>query len=258
MISWMHQMIEEGLLYPTVTAAIADTEALFTAGNAFITYSEFKKIPTLNATGRATDPDFNAAGGAPFAIGDHGVGETFTPSIASYNWAISTQCERLDDVLTYIDWLYSEEGIHVINYGEEGLTYTLDAEGNVVWNEEALASGNPQSYYGLGRECIYGVYDFHAFTSWQEDSFKQTVEDVMPLAVQKRTPSIKKYNEEQQMIADTYGQAYTTFVKSELTKFLVGERDLAEWDNYVKEANETYHGEDLVKIASEAWAAQNS
>ena len=174
----------------------------------------------------------------------------------SYNFAISTACEDMEAVLKFIDWFYSEEGIRVLNYGEEGVHYTLDAEGKIVWNEEAMASGNPQSFYGLANNCLHAVTDFNAYLSWQGEEFVESFNALQPYATSKDTPSIKQYNAEQQAIADTYGQNFSTYVKGELTKFLLGERDFAEWDAFVQEANETYHGQDLVKIANEAWAAQ--
>ena len=39
---------------------------------------------------------------------------------------------------------------------------------------------------------------------------------------------------------------------------MLGERDLAEWDAFAKEAAETYRGNDLVAAHERAWAAQNA
>lgn len=258
MISWLKSMADEGLMHPSITASGNDSLGFFTSGTSFIYFAKLSNVASYNTTGRATNPEFTTVMGAPFAIGENGLNAgRYASANGSYNFAISAACENLDAVLKFIDWFYSEEAIHLLNYGEEGVHYTLDAEGNVVWNEEAMASGNPQQYYSLTNSCLHAVTDFNAYLSWQGEEFVESFDAVAPYATVKSTPSIKQYNAEQQVIADTYGQAYSTFVKSELSKFLLGERDFAEWDAFVKEANETYHGADLVKIATDAWAAQN-
>ncbi len=260
MLMWMRSMIDEGLIYPSLSAASADIAATTYTDQVFLRYPQkLSSLATQNENTRANNPNATWVMGSPFAIGENGYNAGMSASNNGvYNFAVSASCENLEAVLKFIDWFYSEEGIRVLNYGEEGVHYTLDAEGKVVWTEEALASGNPQSFNGLNNACFNPVIDFNAYLSWQGEEFVESFDAVQPYATLKSNPSIKQYNEEQQAIADSYGASYNDYVKAELCKFLLGERDFSEWDAYVKEANETYHGEDLVKIATDAWAAQNA
>lgn len=259
MLQWYKSMIDEGLMFPSLAASGNDMLAQLYTDNVFVYFAKLSSVPTYNSTGRATNPDFTCIMGSPFAIGSKGVAAgRSVGQTGSYNFAVSTACHDVEAALKFIDWFYSEEGIRVTNMGTEGVEYTLDASGNVVWNADALAAGNPQSAQGLAISCLCPVIDNTAYLTWQDEAFNESFAAVEPYATVSSTPSIKQYNEEQQAIVDTYGASYTSFVKGELTKFLLGERDFAEWDAFVKEADETYHGAELTKCAQDAWDAQNA
>lgn len=48
---------------------------------------------------------------------------------------IASNSEYKDQLVKYLDWLYSEEGIDAMELGIEGKMYTEDAEGNVTFEE---------------------------------------------------------------------------------------------------------------------------
>ena len=50
-------------------------------------------------------------------------------SNASPGWSISCDCQNVEILVQAINWLYTEEGKIAMNFGEEGVSYTKDADG---------------------------------------------------------------------------------------------------------------------------------
>ena len=258
-ITWLHDMLAEGLMHPSITMSGGDLTAAILNGTSFINVRDLN-VDAVNPQGKAADPNFSYVMGPPIAMSEYGAAASYvTSSIGSYNWMISANCENLDATLAFVDWLYSEEAIKLTNYGEEGVTHTVAADGTIVWNEEAVASGQPQTFYSVAVQPFTLVNDFTALASTKSREYLTGLDTVLPYAtVPQAVPSLKGFLEEDQVFISTYGESYVSFVKGELVKFMLGERDLAEWDAFAKEAAETYHGTELVEIHNRAWAAQNA
>ena len=144
--------------------------------------------------------------------------------------------------------------------GGKSLGRALDAAGNPVWTDACKAEEHPQMGRGMTSGGFYGIFDFNSYVGWQSDAMQRTYETITPYAtVPNYYPSmVGKYNETEQATIDAYGAAYQTFVKGELVKFLLGGRDLSEWDAFVQEATTTYHGADLVAVSQSAWDRANA
>ena len=88
----------------------------------------------------------------------------------SGNWCISAKAEadgKVEDILKFWNWMFSEEGIMLYNYGIEGYTYQM-VDGKPVLNTEITANGfNDYRTLGMEFEPIGG--------NWQNDAFMQCV-----------------------------------------------------------------------------------
>ena len=261
MISWLKDMMEEGLIHPSgPTMTTGEWQAYLSTSESFIGWDRMDHIAAINTEGVKTNAEFSLVGAAPIQMANAGHAAYRAPSVVTYSYLISSNAERLDDILAFIDWLYSEEGIMITNYGKENETYTLDAAGNPVWTDACKAEEHPQLGRGMTSGGFYGIFDFNSYVGWQSDAMQRTYETITPYAtVPNYYPSmVGKYNETEQATIDAYGAAYQTFVKGELVKFLLGERDLSEWDAFVQEATTTYHGADLVAVSQAAWDRANA
>lgn len=258
-ITWIHDMVAEGLIHPNLGISAGDVTTCLYNGTSFVTMRNMN-VDALNNTGKAADPNFSFVSGPPIAMSEFGEAAAYAYStVGSYNWIISAGCENLDAVLAFVDWMYSEEAIKLTNYGEEGVTHTVAADGTVVWTEEALAAGHPQIFYSVAVQPFTLVNDFSAAITFRSEEYKAGIEMILPYCTTPQAvPTIKGFLAEDQVFVSTYGEAYVSFVKGELLKFMLGERDLATWDDFAKEAAETYHGAELVEIHERAWAAQNA
>lgn len=86
------------------------------------------------------------------------------------NWCITAKAEadgKVEDILKFWNWMFSDEGVMLYNYGIEGYTYTM-VDGSPVINPEITAAGfNDYRTLGMEFEPIGG--------NWQNDAFMQCV-----------------------------------------------------------------------------------
>ncbi len=86
------------------------------------------------------------------------------------NWCITAQAEadgKVEDILKFWNWMFSDEGVMLYNYGIEGYTYTM-VDGSPVINPEITAAGfNDYRTLGMEFEPVGG--------NWQNDAFMQCV-----------------------------------------------------------------------------------
>ncbi len=101
-----------------------------------------------------------------------------TSQYTSY-YALSSQETNQAELLAFMNWCYSEEGYRTNTYGEEGVTYEVDANGNPytpkkIWKEfekDAIPKYQWMSKYGLGMLCFAPYYGDTAvvWEDWKED-----------------------------------------------------------------------------------------
>ena len=86
------------------------------------------------------------------------------------NWCITAKAEadgKVEDILKFWNWMFSDEGVILYNYGIEGYTYTM-VDGKPVINPEITAAGfNDYRTLGMEFEPVGG--------NWQNDAFMQCV-----------------------------------------------------------------------------------
>ena len=115
MAQFFYDMIGEGLM--NKSSINLDTKgwqkALYN-NESFITYDKVDRLPVLNPAGQENNPDFLMTGGEPFNMGSYAketdkVATSFAGGVSAYAYMIGDNA-NLDNVLAYVDWLYSDEG----------------------------------------------------------------------------------------------------------------------------------------------------
>jgi putative aldouronate transport system substrate-binding protein len=160
----------------------------------------------------------------------------------SDTWAISTACGDHTALLELVNYLYSEEGQLIYNWGEENVTYTLDENGDPQWTD--LVINNPDglnfmfaSYlYATGIGSVYfpGVYDMEkGYYSYNDDMLAavDTLADLTDGAY--NLPAYVTLTTEEQTEYNSYATDFETYADAEVLKFILGDRDLSEIDAFV-------------------------
>lgn len=264
MVSFLAQLYKEGLLHKsTITLTDAQWTEAFAKGDdkdgvSFIGWDKMDRIPAqLQLAGEALNPEFSLVAGAPIKFNELGEGATYADDsgVGSYNFLLSATMskEQRDKVLTYIDWLYSEEGVETTNWGKEGETFEYDANGNKKWLDSLLAETDPQYTRGLAFNGAHGVRAWDAYEGWQTEIHKENIKFANSFGTLPGRPSLQ-YTDDEQTIYDTYWQSIHDYARGEIQKFISGERDLATWNAYVKTVeSDAYMFDQLMKIHETAY-----
>ena len=157
-----------------------------------------------------------------------------------YSLSISTQCSDPKLAIQYMDYLFSEEGHMLANYGIEGETYTME-NGEPQFTD--LILNNPQGFDWQLCQSLYINPGFPCLTdlSVQEMTYTDAQKAAVPTWVEaydsndETMPNerwLSYTTEESQHKADLQNDIETYQTEMRL-KFITGQLDIdAEWDNY--------------------------
>lgn len=162
--------------------------------------------------------------------------DTITASICT---AISTQCQYPEIAMQWLDYLFTDEGALLANYGIEGDTFVYQEDGTPIYSDRILnnpdmAWGQAQAAYVCPPSSIATYYDWtRALGGFSEkdktsyDIWAIADDDWMMPAALSLTAS--EASEQSSIIADV-----ETFAKEYTAQFISGVRDIdAEWDSYI-------------------------
>ena len=157
-----------------------------------------------------------------------------------FSLSISTQCSDPKLAIQYMDYLFSEEGHMLANYGIEGQTYTME-NGEPQFTD--LILNNPQGFDWQLCQSLYINPGFPCLIdlSVQEMTYTEAQKAAVPTWVDaydsadETVPNerwLSYTTEESQHKADLQSDIETYQTEMRL-KFITGQLDIdAEWDNY--------------------------
>ncbi len=157
-------------------------------------------------------------------------------------WSINSNVEAADveNIEKLVDWMYSEEGSLVMNWGEEGFSYTME-NGEPKYTD--LIVNNPDGFTYAEAAYLYATanrtrlpflsdYDrcFADFNQVQWDMvdlFTSQCDHTMdyPLGAVMTNPQKERYNEVASDIA--------TYISENVLQFILGQKDMREWDSFI-------------------------
>lgn len=153
--------------------------------------------------------------------------------------AISTKCENIPLVCTWLDWRYGEEGSFLYGYGVEGVSYEYDEDGNLWLLDEIV---NHPAYWGM-------IMCTHSLNHVVEAGLK--IDYTVNLKINAKVPeylafwmsvphdnayvfpSGVSYTAEQTAELAKYGADVGTYVEENYMAFVDGSKPLSDWQNYV-------------------------
>lgn len=175
---------------------------------------------------------------------------------------ISTTCENPELAAQWLDFQYTQKGFMLNNYGEEGVSYELDDQGNPHFTD--LITNNPDGLpLPIAIEkyaCMSGpfVNDYTrmntGYTQAQEeasDIWTGTSDNEWMVAnVPLETEESAEYNSALNEVS--------TYSAAQIAKFITGEADLdKEWDQYVSTCQEL-GVQSMIDIYTDAVARYNN
>lgn len=258
MAEFFYDLIGEGLMNKNSLGIDTNGwQKAFYTDESFITYDKVDRLPILNATGQEKNPDFLMTGGAPFNMGSYAketdqVVTSFSGGVSGYAYLIGDNA-NLDNVLQYVDWLYSQEGQLMTSWGVEDESYIIDAQGNKVFAEGFIASVGGWEHTGLCVAACSGKLDFDAYLAGSGSYMREAYENAKQYAGKGVEQVALPFNEEEQLLMKTYASGLYKRVCAEWLKFVQGQQDFDQWDAVFRDIKEIYMHDALQKAHQDAY-----
>lgn len=163
----------------------------------------------------------------------------------SDTWSISTACGDHTDLLKLVNWLYSEEGQMLYNWGEEGVAFNYDDNGDPQWAD--LVVNNPEglnfmfaSYlYATGTGSVFfpGVYDMEKEFYSYDDEQLAAVDTFASMGDSDEwsMPSYVSLTIDEQIEYNTYATDLETYTEGMILKFVMGDEPMENYDAFIEQ-----------------------
>jgi putative aldouronate transport system substrate-binding protein len=206
-------------------------------------FSYTTSITDLVNDGVANDPNFAIEPTRTMVLnkGDKIASTTAVTLVDSNGYGISTQCDKLEIAMRYLDWFYGDEGSLCASYGIEDVTYYLDENGDPQWTDFVMNGTDEyttnQIIYSYCVQSDVGNIDIHRM-DWRKTDEQRAISDFWNQDVDYDAgESMSRYIT---MTADE-SVAYTaivsdlsTYISEQVPKFVYGELNLEEdFDNFI-------------------------
>lgn len=174
-------------------------------------------------------------------------------------WAISTACEDPVPLLKLVEYMYSDEGQLLFNYGVKGSSYELDTNGEPQWTD--LILNNPD---GMNFSQATQVYAFATvpsiYDSTKENYNFSDAEWAALKTFKGMTDGAYNYPDYATLTADESAQYsvldtdIATYAEEALLDFITGEKELTEesWGAFVSKLSEMGINE-MLQIKQDAY-----
>lgn len=248
-IETMKTWYDEGLINPSWvdgTNSEGDWESQTLEGNASVFYDYYNRAEWFMSNGGPqSNPDYNMQV-MDFLKDDAGKTVPVTHSLlygSDCATAVNSKCdeETIINILTFIDYFYSEEGMVLANWGVEGESFEIAQDGSYQYiadytGEETKASGEKKWSFLSDRLTVCKPVDQTAFYSWNTELISEAANRCFVDENFLDRPVINYTTEHEEKLANLVAAVYPSECAG-LTAFINGSRELNEenWNAFIAE-----------------------
>ncbi|TYP79325.1 extracellular solute-binding protein [Paenibacillus methanolicus] len=231
MVTQLNKLYSDGLFPPDwLSMDYKSWTQFMTTNKSFISVQYVGQIEIINNQLTEGKLKFMAP---PLGAGD----KAYLPKATEdFGFAVSSNTKNLDAVLRFLDYMYSPKGKEVQSWGREGETYTIE-NGKKKFLPIFKEANDLRREVGIGTHGAYGLLDFDAWIALvKEDEKEPYIESQKysyPLA-----PSLPNLTKEESATIVTQTDQLFKHYSTSVSKFIMGETPLAEWDAFVSSLNQ--------------------
>lgn len=248
-VEYFIKLKDNGLVPPDyITMETKTWEELMSTDRGFMTLDYIVRIDFFNKPNRMENPDYTLALMAPpkpdTPKGDH----KLTKSNLDFNGYCvcnTGKTKNEENAFRFVDWMYSDEAAELLSWGKEGETYdVVDGKKQFILEGEE----EPQNKYGF---ATYGMFQ-RLYTESNEalytDEQVEACHEVLQYLEPNSYPLLwLSLDEDEQREASQINDSLNAYNSENLTKFLLGQRPMSEWDAFQK-GFENLQVDDLLEI----------
>ena len=254
MVEYFLKLKDEGLVPPDyITMETKSWEELMSTDRGFMTLDYVVRIDFFNVPSRQQNPDYTLALMAPpkptVATGSQRLMKS-NLNLAGYCVCNTGREQGIENAFRFLDWMYSDEGSELLSWGKEGETYQ-EAAGR----RQFILQGDeqPQNKYGITTSGLYQRLDpaamEAAYTEEQVAACHELLEYLEPYSNPLKWMS---FSEEDQDRAAMLRDELFAYTQENLSRFLLGQTPISEWDVFQKGLEEM-GVDDLLQIYTDTY-----
>lgn len=133
-LTWLHKLWEEKLISNDGFSVIDSTRRI-TDEDATMTYGMFFSPTPMNLVSAAGMDEYGLL--MPLVYDGKQIYRDITGALIPGTYAITSACEDPATLVSWVDFLYTEEGCHLAQAGAEGVEYEWNSDGTWDWMVDA-------------------------------------------------------------------------------------------------------------------------
>ncbi|YCH18290.1 extracellular solute-binding protein [Arthrobacter sp. D1-29] len=266
LVTYFNSLVSEGLMDPESFTQTDDSATQkFVSGKSFVISANSQNIISYRTSMEQSLGKGNFAV-AKITVPGGPAGDIIGGSRLENGIMLNSSVKEKDSfvaLIQYIDWLfYSDEGQEFTKWGVEGTTFTKEGGKRVLAKDINFQGLNPAGTKDLRVEYGFSGGNFayggttellHSTFNEEELAFQKAMKSKKPKTVAPPVP-FSDVDREQATLVLT---PLKDHVKQNTLKFITGQRDLSEFDAYVKELDAKGQSK-YVELANKAYKAYAS
>ena len=244
-VEFLRKLYAEKLIPPDIYSMDAKAWTdLMVQGKTFITLDYVGRVDGLVESGKKLNPDYSLTympplnGKFPYSPVEY---DSMTISKTGRNE------EKINNLLKYMDWFYSDEAREVLSWGQEGVTYKTEN------GKKKFLDINIRPTYGILARGWFGLTDPDAIKSTYSDMCINALNEQPKYELKENPASYLAFNDQETEVSATVGAPINKFANGEISKFVIGEKSMDEWDEFVKSVKDMGL-DDFLKIYESAYS----
>lgn len=212
-------------------------QELVSTDRTFITCDYQTRMDYFNSAAREHNPDFNlTAMKPPRAEVKTGANLLAKENSDNQGMVVCNTGKEASQInaFRYVDWFYSDEGCEAVSWGKENITYEkVDGKKRFILSDNGTTA---KSLYGFQTIGTYLRLDTAASDALVSEEQAATTDMILENQTDYLNPVywLKPSDEESNKIS-TLDTSIKPFVEENLTKFILGQKPLSEWDEFQAE-----------------------
>lgn len=236
-VEYFRTLCAEGLVPPDfLTIENKSWEALISTDRGFLMFEYLVRMDFFNKPNRVENPAYTWAPMAPpkgnTPEGQMKVQKT-NVDFSGYVVCNGKDAGRMDNAFRLLDWMYSDEGSELLSWGRENETYEVtDGKKRFILPNE---DSTPTVEYGVATSGLYQRMDPAAYEAQYTEEQIAAGREAVTYAEDHANPIMwLALNEEEQKRANELKLDIDTYASEMLSKFMLGQEELAGWDAFQK------------------------
>jgi len=225
----MNRLFNEGLIpQDFLSVDTASWQQRMSASQGFVTLDFLTRIDGFNIAMRETEPEFTLYYMPPFRGGPNG---TNTMQFTALNTSCFVVTNNVENALKFINWMFTDEAYYLLSWGIEGEHFEfVDGRRQFI---DFVDTTDLRNRTGLSTLGMYARFDYSSHMSlFSPELYNAYVQS--PLTDQVPLGAVS-FTDDEIFVLSTVGADIFSHKEEMIARFIVNERPLSEWDDFVDE-----------------------